>query len=298
MLTLHQDVSVQHSDISYQYHINDLGKPVVLCFAPGNSGSTLVNNQQSLWGFDYLKSRKLNVVAIAHIGKQNFYQSQNCIDVLTALGQQLIGFPERIAYGSSRGCFAIGIHAKRLGLDRALMMMPISSMKAELAPLEPKVQQYGAHPQWQGPNNDAAVCDIPLTVICDPLYPADYQHYLRFNHVEQFLRLPGVGHRVPSVLKKMGCLSSVVLDYLHNELDQQQFYRHARKRRQLNVYYRQLLRNPTGKLTTRRKLILRKHQTYVAVSNLTQQLASKASAKASAVKQWLIAKKPNLSLIK
>ncbi|WP_256871027.1 hypothetical protein [Shewanella sp. Scap07] len=298
MLTLHEDVRIDSCDMSYQYHIVDLSKPVVLCFAPGNSGTDRMDMQQNLWGFDYLKSRKMNVLSITHNGQQNFYQSQACMDIFSALGECLAVFPERIAYGSSRGCFAIGLHAKRLGLDRALMMMPVSSMNAELAPQEPKVKQYGAHPNWQGPHNDAAICDIPLTVICDSLYPADHHHCRRFSNVVQFLRLPGVGHRVPSVLNKMGMLSKVVIDYLHNEIDTQAFYKEARKRRQLNVYYRQLLRDPTGKLTTKRKFILRKHQTHVAVSNLSQQLSAKGSAKVSAAKQWLIAKKPNLSLIK
>ncbi|RTR37712.1 hypothetical protein EKG38_16980 [Shewanella canadensis] len=270
MLKFNQDIRQRIGDMMMQYLIIDTSKPVVVTFAPGCEAidEKSMDENKPLWGFDFLSKKKINTISFVHIGENNYYQSREFEDFLEELGDELGVFPERIGYGVSRGGFATSLYANSLKLDRALLLMPLSTYDKRVTPWDPKVQKASQNSSLSTLNKDAAICSIPLTIIYDPLFKADRLHVERYSNVINRLKLPGVGHRIPRALQDMGLLKKVVLDFIDNRLDTEAFPELIRERRKLSYYYRSLLSDPTQKLTFKRKLILYYHKLSLQLANI------------------------------
>ncbi len=275
MLKFKQDVRLRIDDMMMQYRIIDTSKPVVVTFAPGCEAidEKIMDENKPLWGFNFLSKEKINTISFVHIGKNNYYQSREFEAFLEKLGDELGIFPERIGYGVSRGGFAASLYANSLKLDRVLLLMPLSTYDNQVAPWDPKVQKASQNSPHPASNKDATICRVPLTVIYDPLFKADRLHIERYASVVHKLILPGVGHRIPRALQDMGLLKKVVLDFIDNKLDTEAFPRLIRERRKLSYYYRNLLSDPTQKLTLKRKFILYSHKLRLQLANIEDQPA-------------------------
>jgi len=275
MLKSNQNVCQRIGDMMMQYLIIDISKPVVVTFAPGCEAidESCIGENRPLWGFNFLSKEKINTISFVHIGENNYYQSREFEAYLEKLGDELAIFPERIGYGVSRGGFATSLYANSLKLDRALLLMPLSTYDDQLAPWDPKAQKASQDSPLPTSNNDATICRVPLTVIYDPLFKADRLHIERYSNVVSRLKLPGVGHRIPRALQDMGLLKKVVLDFIDNKLDTEAFPELIRERRKLSYYYRHLLSDPTEKLTFKRKMILYYHKLNLQLANIEEQPA-------------------------
>ncbi len=269
LLLFNQTVRLQVDDVVVQYHIFETEQPIMITFPPGNealSDSDLIENKTP-WGFEFFAKRQMNVVSFNPIGKGNYYNSSELAIFTAKLGKHLDCFSERIGYGVSRGGFATSMFSKNLCLDRALLLMPISTYDISIAPWDPKVREAAQYPNASS-SADSTECEIPLTIIYDPLYKPDSMHMKRYQSCINRLPLPGVGHRIPRALLQLGILSSTVLQYRQQQIDPASFFLKIRKRRALSIFYRGLQAcNKTSKFSLRSRVILF-HKIRYHVNNL------------------------------
>lgn len=188
------------------------------------------------------------------VGLAAAFTSNELVIFTEKLGKHLDCFCERIGYGVSRGGFATSMFSKNLRLDRALLLMPISTYDISIASWDPKVREAAQH---LNASPDSADCDIPLTIIYDPLYKPDSMHMKRFQSCRVRFPLPGVGHRIPRALLQLGILKSTILQYRQQQIDPASFFLKIRKRRTLSFFYRGLQScNNTSRFSLRSRVIL------------------------------------------
>lgn len=262
LLKFHQSIRQRIGNVIVQYRLFNINAPLVITFPPNSAGINELEVKEGVhpWGFNFFTKQQINVISFTHIGKREYFRSIELQNFIKDLENLLSVFPERIGYGVSLGGFAISLHANALKLDRALLMMPLSTYSPHIAPWEPKAVTADKATQYSGCNDDAVVCKVPLTIIYDPLYKTDRLHVERYScHITR-LKLSGVGHRIPRALQELGLLKSTVLDFVHNRLDQASFPDKVRNRRELSYYYKSLLSNSTGKLTFKRRKIIYYHK--------------------------------------
>jgi hypothetical protein len=266
MLIFDQEVRLQIEDVVIQYQLMDRDRPVVITFAPGDMGLSQqeFDSGVPLWGFAALRKYGFNVISFDRTRIDCRYQSDQLSSFIIELGEQLQVFPERIGYGSSRGGYGVSIHARALRLDRALLMMPITSYDAAIVPFEPR-----SEPGYRGP--DGADCPCELTLIYDPFCSSDRQHANRYHAEVHHLRLPGVGHTVVRCLQSMGLLKRVVLSYLNKELDPVAFSRWIRSRRNLRLYHSRLPRTPAARRTAWRRRVFLYHKLRWKLASLSRE---------------------------
>ena len=260
LLKFNQDVRLRIGDVIVQYRLINKDTPVVITFPPGSEWITELETDEVLWGFDFFKQQQINVISFFHTQQDEYFRSVALQHFIEQLGASLAIFPEKIGYGISRGGFAVSLHANALGLDRALLMMPLSTYSPLLAPWDPKVIKADKTSQYSGDNNDASGCKTPLTIIYDPLLKPDRLHMERFSGEVQRLKISGVGHRIGRTLRDLGILKETVLDFVHGRLDLDNFPRRVRGRRTLSFYLKSLSSDPTGKLTLKRKQVIYYHK--------------------------------------
>ena len=256
MLLFNQTVRIQVDDVVVQYHIFETEQPIMITFPPGNEALSHADliEKKTPWGFDLFAKRKMNVISFNHIGKGNYFNSNEFATFTVKLGRHLDCFSERIGYGVSRGGYATSLFSMNLCLDRALLLMPISTYDISIASWDPKVREASL---YLNACADSAECEIPLTIIYDPLYKPDSMHVKRFQSCINRLPLPGVGHRIPRALLQLGILRSTVLQYRQQQIDPASFFLKIRKRRTLAIFYRGLQAcNKTSKFSLRSRVIL------------------------------------------
>lgn len=273
MLQLNQEVCMKVDDIFVQYYLFNMSSPVMITFPPGCQYLTQENIDagKSAWGFDFFTKQQINVIACNHIGADNYFDSTLFADFINTLAIHLAQFPKRLGYGISRGGYAASLYADTLGLDGALLLMPLSTYNPTLAPWDVKVISANKQHPATTERKDAANCSTPLTIIYDPLSPADRKHAERYGESVERIRLPGVGHRISRTLQALGILKSIVLMYQHGEIDKHYFYTEVRRRRQTSFYFKGLSVNPTKKLTLKRLGIIYYHQLRFKLMHIEQQ---------------------------
>ncbi|MCL1144340.1 alpha/beta hydrolase family protein [Shewanella gaetbuli] len=267
-MKLNQTVCQVIDDVFMQYHIVDTSKPVMITFPPGCQAITQHQaeaNDTNAWSFQFFAKRGINVVSFNHIGQDNYFHSEEFARFLPLLSTQLDVFPKRIGYGISRGGFASAIHSKVLGLDKALLLMPLSSYNHKTVPWDPKVKAN--HVPDQALNLDASVCETPLTVIYDPLYAPDTQHVARLDSVVAEYHISGVGHRISRALQQMGMLKKVVLDFYAADIESDAFYQGIRQRRLFPSYLKGTLANSRRKVTLKRRWVITQYRCYLIINN-------------------------------
>jgi hypothetical protein len=76
-----------------------------------------------------------------------------------------------------------------------------------------------------------------------------------------------VGHQVIESIAKIGYIKTLFLQFYHNQLDTTEFYKQQQKKRSIMRYYSYMDRNPTGKNSLRRRLIIKKHKLRYSLKN-------------------------------
>ena len=241
-----------------QYHIVDTNKPLVITFEAMSSGISTDKFEQwndTIATFSFIENLGYNVISFIH--KENtYYRSKEFVNFIQELAGSLDIFGTKIGYGISLGGFASALFANGLKLDTCLLLMPQSSFSNNIAPWEPKSRSSSKHEEWNdGFYNDATTCCCPVTIIYDPLYPVDVSHVKRFSCDITHVYLYGVGHRIPRALNHMGILSTVVSSFLLTGKVPSDYYKLIRRRRYLKYYLKHLIKNPTGKLSVKRRWV-------------------------------------------
>ncbi|NRB79275.1 MAG: hypothetical protein HRU38_11500 [Saccharospirillaceae bacterium] len=246
MLELQRDTRFIVDDILVQYYITSVDKPLMITFAP--AGHVLTSKEAEAgspaWGFEFFKKMGVNVISFALIKNKNWFISDALVNYLTQLSPCLSVFPERLGYGASMGAFAHTLYYSPLQLDRLLLVTPLTPFGNTITSTE-----FDYCAKFQG----------DITLIFDPFCPQDKLHALRYPEHTHYLKLYGVGHQVIETISKIGYLKRLVIDFINNDISHVEFNNAMRERRNVERYYSYMARNPTQKLTTRRRKIIRHH---------------------------------------
>jgi len=124
-------------DVYLKYFFYDVNAPLVITFSNAGEVTTHANlksKSYSPWGFDFVKSYNVNVLSFSSIVKANWYRSHEVHDFIKLLSKKLSIFNEKLGYGGSMGGFAVSAFSNCLGINRQLLMNPISSLSTELTP--------------------------------------------------------------------------------------------------------------------------------------------------------------------
>lgn len=249
--------------VYYKYYFYDISSPLVVTFAPGGGlKKTSVDAGEDPWGFRFIKRNNYNVLSFCSIeGKSNYYRDYNFISALDEVSNGLPEFLERIGYGGSMGGYGVSAFANVLGLERMLLINPISTRRLDIATWDYEagrsLHTFGY--DWDGPYADGADADASGFVVYDPLYDLDRKHAVRFKNLRP-LKVHGVGHGVPNHLQAMNMLSWIVIAFIENKLSEKDFYHRVRARRLIKRYYDWLLSPQNKHLTAQRAHIINRHK--------------------------------------
>lgn len=262
MLKLNIETRKIIDNVVMKYHIFDVNQPIMITFPPVCQSIRNIDTAATspVWCFDYFANRKLNIIAFNHIGEGNYFDSKVFISFLAQLKHALAIFPSKIGYGTSLGGFALSLHADRLGLNKALLLMPQSTYCKSIAPWDPIVVNAQDSKVSDMMTLDGKGCKTPLTVIYDPFSIADKLHIQRFEHPLTLFKMYAVGHRVPRALQHLNMLSEVILQFRLGTIDQDDFYAGISGRRSLSYYFRDAIKKPNKSYTNKRVAIIYWHK--------------------------------------
>ncbi|PSU32979.1 hypothetical protein [Photobacterium lutimaris] len=237
-----------------EYAFFDYNKPVVVCFNPAGMLLTKkqINASKHAWCYNFLVKQQINVVAINTVNDNHWFSCSELKEYLKGITSLLQKFPERLGYGVSMGAYGVSCFSSLLNLDRALLFSP-------LLPPESDPSQHFSN-----------INNTHFTVVYDPFNAEDKTIALRYPTHTQYLHFYGVGHQVIESIAKIDYLKGFFFAFYNNEPYRKEFYYHQRKKRQLVRYYSYMDRNPTGKNTLKRKLIVKKHKFIFMINNVDQ----------------------------
>ena len=254
-------------DVYLKYFFLDTSAPLVITFS--NAGETtspvdLKNKAYSPWGFDFVKGYDVNVLSFSSIGKPNWYKSEEFESFVQQLAKPLSIFSEKLGYGGSMGGFAVSAFSNCLGINRQLLMNPISSLSSKLTPWESRFQAAKAL-NWKSSFSDGAISKARSVIIYDPLFNLDTAHANRYqNRLD--LKVPGVGHSIPKHLSNLGLLKTVFEQFLMNNVQPDTFHKAVRSRRYYEDYYKWMLSKQNIHLTHKRAEVLKYHKKLIPKS--------------------------------
>lgn len=254
-------------DVYLKYFFHDINAPLVITFSNAGevtSYADLDNVNYAPWGFDFVKSYDVNVLSFSSIDKANWYRSNEFQTFAKILSKQLTVFNEKLGYGGSMGAFALSAFSDCFGIDRQLLMNPISSLSQKLAPWETRFNVAKAF-NWEGDFCDGAASTAQNVIIYDPLFNLDAAHIRRYNNRVD-LKLPGVGHSIPKHLNNLGLLKSIFEQFLINNIDVQAFHKAVRSRRYYDGYYKWMLSKQNVHLTAKRSNVIQHHKKLIPKS--------------------------------
>ena len=266
-LVFKEDTSILIDDIYCKYYIENIDLPLVITFSPANLviSNNDVEEMKSPWGFDFMKKRGFNVISFSCTKIKNWYRNESFALFIEELSQHIEIFKLKMGYGSSMGGFAVSAYSNVLQLDRLLLINPISTLNMDLVAFETRFKKAKIQLNWDKGYYDGAVTKSKGYIIYDPLYTLDRKHADRFQSLTH-LKIPGLGHSMPEHLKNMGILSTIVDGFLKNTLDDIEFYKLTRARRNLPRYYNWMYSDENRHLTDLRKHIIK---TYAKKQNIS-----------------------------
>ncbi|WP_444959275.1 hypothetical protein [Microbulbifer sp. ZKSA002] len=247
-------------DIYCKYFFFDFARPLVVTFA--NAGfitpKKSVNDQgYSPWGFDFVKRLNCNVLAFSCIDEPSWYRGRDFQRFIQDVSSHLKVFPCRLGYAGSMGGYAVGAFASVMGLDRVLLLSPITTLSASILPSESEHRKSKSL-DWAGDFADGADFDSVGYVVYDNLLRRDTLHANRYKNLKH-LRVPGLGHGMPAHVHSMGMLKKLVVDFVGNSVDEVWFRRCARRRKFKLRYFNELLQREEL-LTPGRIKVLKKYR--------------------------------------
>lgn len=248
-------------DVVCHFDIFNYQLPLVVTFSAAGAPISLADVAACQpWGINFVRQQNCNVISFACIDEDNWYRSPKFITYVRGLGQALkaSSFTQKLGYGGSMGGYAVGAFANILGLDRVLLLNPISTLNKTLAPWERRFKQ-AAELDWDGAFYDGAACQCRGYVVFDPLLSNDYKHAQRYFNLQQ-LRVPGVGHAIGVPLNHFRVLKRLFLLFVKDRVDHPWFYNAVRQRRNYEGYYNWLLSDANAHLTPKRKAVIEIHR--------------------------------------
>lgn len=247
-------------DVYVKSYIFDTSKALIFSFAGAGHSVTRgdIEKGVSPWGYEYLKKKGVNVISFSNIaGSYNYYRDNTFIRSLADFSKALPTFKERLAYGGSMGGYAASAFANVLGVERVLLLNPISTRKKNIAVWDYEAKRafssFGF--DWKGRYADGAEAVATGYVVYDPLFDLDKKHAERYLNLVK-LHVPGVGHSIATHLHEMNVLNWLVESFINNNLDVGAFYSLVRRRRNIKRYYDWMLSEENKYLTPLRSEVI------------------------------------------
>ncbi len=198
------------------------------------------------WGHGFLSAQGWDVMGIL-VKRPDWFRDPELWDAFDRLRDD--GFFARYAhvamYGSSMGAYGALAFAPAAPGCTVLAFAPQSTLERTAVPFETRYR-YGRNlGPWSGRYVDGAdgVRAAGRAYIAfDPRERLDAAHAARMTGQNiTFLRMPGVGHKIPPALQQMGILKPVVLAALAGELEPPVFNSLFRARRKSLAWTSDLL---------------------------------------------------------
>ena len=247
----------------------DREKPIVVTFHYAQNIPTLDSfskGQDNIFSYEFLKSNKVNVLSIAPLEENSWYRDAALFCFLKSISRAISSFPVRVGYGSSMGGYGAATFAGVLGLNRLLLLNPISTLDCNKAPFERRFKSI--QHDWEGEYSDASEVKQEGCLIYDPLCREDRLHAQRFKENIRLIPLIGAGHNTPKLLLDMGVLKELVLTYI----DKGEVNIDLKKRRNCVFYYKNLLNSRW--LTESRARIINAYLNFFVHKNELRYIAS------------------------
>ena len=246
--------------------ITDRNRPLLVAFTNMGvsvSESEFCSPNFSAWGDRISLANNVNIISFGCLFKDNWYRDTKLIEFLRKVGKATGGFPVKLGYGGSMGGYAVGAFSGILGLDRVLLLNPISSLSKDLVPWEKRFREFTSL-NWDSELADGANVKVPGFVVYDPLFDLDTKHAKRYGVNIKLLKCPGVGHAMPKHLIRIGVLKDLFKYFVQNQISSEWFHRSVRRRKLYTHYYEWLLCSENTHLTPKRKAIIKSHQRALA----------------------------------
>ncbi|MFT7006454.1 MAG: hypothetical protein ACJAXJ_000962 [Colwellia sp.] len=243
MLALNNSTRLSLDKLLVEYHIFSYEQPIMITFSPAGyvlSQSEVIKGR-SAWAFEFFKKMQINIIAFSAVEDAHWFLNESSQVHIAELSRHLKIFPERLGYGASMGAYAASHYAEQLHLDRLLLITP-------------KVT-----PKRIDTKYDFNYCnsfDGEITLIYDPFCSADKECALNYPSKTNYLKFYGVGHQVIESISHIGYLKALVVNFISDKINTDEFAKQSRKRKELERYYSYLQRNPTKKNSTKRKRIV------------------------------------------
>lgn len=174
-------------DVFVKIYIENVQLPVVYTFSNASDITKTedVNNlDYSPWGFDFVRKRGLNVISFSSFNSESWYRSREFhLWIERVLSKISSYFPYRFAYGSSMGGFGASVFADILGVEKLLLINPLSSLNKNVVPFESRFK-HGSSLDWSGQYNDGSINNATGYVVFDPLFDLDSKHAKRYANLE------------------------------------------------------------------------------------------------------------------
>jgi pimeloyl-ACP methyl ester carboxylesterase len=199
-----------------------------------NLASNRETDRRYPWGHGFLADKGWDILGVMAL-RWDWFRHPDLWDLFDELRDTgfFAGYDHVAFYGASMGGYGALSFASAAPGCTVLAFAPQSSLDRAIVPFEKRYKVLG---DWTGRYADAADgarAARQAYIAFDPRVKPDLAHVMRLDgaNVVQ-LRMPGVGHKVPPALQRMGILKPVALAALEGALDMQAFHRHYRARRQ------------------------------------------------------------------
>jgi hypothetical protein len=200
--------------------LQDSATEVVITFEPADTKIDRRDLTREGFGEGFLLRQGYSVISVM-ANSANWFRSESYPRFFQSdYLQEILGRFTRVhGYGASMGAFGALAFADLLGLHTVVAYMPVSSLRADLAPWETRFEP-GRALDWSGPHADAAsgIGSLQqLWAFYDP-QNLDNRHADRLSQVAgnkmRHIHMPGARHAVPAVLKREGLLKEAVMTAL------------------------------------------------------------------------------------
>lgn len=237
--------SLRRMQRSGQAHVTELTSHL-LAFVPG-AGRRLVvtfDNLSSVsdedrlpWGLGFLSRKGWDVLGVMSLQKDWFRHVELRAALRGLAGQGFFaGYQAVSMYGASMGAFGALTFAPLSPGCTVMAFAPQSTLAHDLAPFEKRYRWGRSLGDWEsGEYRDAAEgvrAAGRAYIAYDPLFGPDARHADRLAGANVVrLPMPGLGHKLPPALSRMGILGQLSEQALTGQLEPEDFHRLFRERR-------------------------------------------------------------------
>jgi len=192
------------------------------------------------WAFKFAKDINISHLGVmAHVA--DWYRDIDLIERFQKLADEgfFEGYDRVIFAGVSMGGFAAIAFGSLVPGAHVISVNPQSTLDTDIVPWETRYEG-GRRQDWTLPLSDAAKLTAKLgrvNIFYDPYHELDKQHVSRFegNNIQVF-NCRHSNHKTAVFLRKINALKPVMHAAIFDELDELEFYRLYRGRRDLRWY--------------------------------------------------------------